>query len=100
MRWWLLWAGWLYGLAGRFRAALYRRGWLVRRKLPVPVISVGNLTVGGTGKTPLVIRLAEWLSREGMRGGILSPGYRGVGSGPAVITNEVKSAASTMRFVY
>lgn len=88
MRWWLLWAGWLYGLAGRIRAALYRRGWLARRRLPVPVVSVGNLTVGGTGKTPLVIRLAEWLTGEGKRVAILSRGYRRAGTAPLLIVSD------------
>ncbi|SLM46182.1 Tetraacyldisaccharide 4'-kinase [Nitrospira japonica] len=88
MRWWLLWAGWLYGLAGRIRATSYRRGWLARRKLPVPVVSVGNLTVGGTGKTPFVIRLAEGLSREGKRVAILSRGYRRGGAAPRLIVSN------------
>lgn len=88
MRWWLLWAGWLYGLAGRIRAMLYRRGWLARRQLPVPVVSVGNLTVGGTGKTPLVIRLAEWLSAEGKRVAILSRGYRRGGAAPQLVVSD------------
>lgn len=79
VRWWLLWAGLLYGAAGRLRASFYRWGWLAQRKLPVPVISIGNLTVGGTGKTPVVIKLAEWLLAEGKRVAILSRGYRRVG---------------------
>lgn len=45
--------------------------------LPVPVVVVGNITVGGTGKTPLVIELAELLKRTGYRPGIISRGYRG-----------------------
>ncbi|HEU4684690.1 MAG TPA: tetraacyldisaccharide 4'-kinase [Nitrospira sp.] len=76
LRWWLLWAAVPYGMAARFRALLYRWGWYSQRKLSVPVISVGNLTVGGTGKTPVVIRLAEWLLADGKRIAILSRGYR------------------------
>jgi len=75
VRWWLLWAAIPYGIVTGLRARLYQWGWLAQRKLPVPVISVGNLTVGGTGKTPVVIRLAEWLLAEGRRVAILSRGY-------------------------
>jgi tetraacyldisaccharide 4'-kinase len=67
----------LYGAAVRLRARLYRWGLLPQRRLPALVISVGNLTVGGTGKTPLVTCLAEKLARDGRQVGILTRGYRG-----------------------
>lgn len=57
------------------RRLAYRRGWLRQSRLPKPVVSVGNLTVGGTGKTPLVIWLARFLHGEGRKVGILSRGY-------------------------
>ncbi len=57
------------------RIAAYRRGWLKTRRLDRPVISVGNLTVGGTGKTPLVEWLAKSLLRQGRKPGILSRGH-------------------------
>lgn len=69
----------LYGKLAQLRAWLYARGCLTQRHLNRPVISVGNLTVGGTGKTPMVIWLAERLLAEGKRVGILSRGYRGSG---------------------
>lgn len=59
------------------RRAFYRRGWLKTERLPAPVVVIGNLTVGGTGKTPLLLSLAETLRRRGMRPGIISRGYRG-----------------------
>jgi len=64
--------GWLVG-AG----AVARRAWLGRRgqRLDAPVISVGNLTVGGTGKTPVVQRVAEWLAGAGLHAAVLSRGY-------------------------
>jgi tetraacyldisaccharide 4'-kinase len=67
----------LYGAVTQFRAWLYARGIFKQKRLRRPIISVGNLTVGGTGKTPLVIWLAERLLAEGKRVGILSRGYKG-----------------------
>src|SRR2546426_11691609 len=66
----------LYGLAMRARASLYARGLLKRQSLPCRVISVGNLTVGGTGKTPVVIALAAALRDRGRKVGVISRGYR------------------------
>ena len=66
-----------YGVVVRARAALYRLGWpATSRRLPCRVVSVGNLTVGGTGKTPVVIALVEQLLARGRRVGVLSRGYR------------------------
>lgn len=67
----------LYGLVTHLRAWLYAQGILKQKRLNRPVISIGNLTVGGTGKTPMVIWLAERLLAEGTRVGILSRGYKG-----------------------
>ncbi|MDH4186449.1 MAG: tetraacyldisaccharide 4'-kinase [Nitrospira sp.] len=76
VRWWLLWAAIPYGAVARLRALLYYWGWFTQRRLPVPVLSVGNLTLGGTGKTPVVIALVDWLLAQGKRVAILSRGYR------------------------
>lgn len=67
----------LYGAVTQIRVRLYARGILKQKKLSRPVISVGNLTVGGTGKTPMVIWLAKRFLAEGKRVGILSRGYKG-----------------------
>jgi tetraacyldisaccharide 4'-kinase len=73
----LLWpASVLYGLVTATRTTLYAKDWLKRKRLNAAVISVGNLTVGGTGKTPLVIWLAERLLQQGKRVAILTRGYR------------------------
>src|ERR1051326_9041789 len=57
------------------RAACYRHGWLKARRLSRPVVSVGNLTLGGTGKTPLVAYIAEAFIGRGLLPGILTRGY-------------------------
>ncbi|MGB4811529.1 MAG: tetraacyldisaccharide 4'-kinase [Methylophilaceae bacterium] len=68
---------WVFGLLVYVRKAFYRLGWLKSTKLPVPVIIVGNISVGGTGKTPFVIWLAEQLQLSGCQLGIISRGYGG-----------------------
>ncbi len=67
--------------AVQVRAFAYRRGWLRSYRVGVPVIVVGNLFVGGSGKTPLVIWLAERLRASGWRPGIVSRGYGGYPGG-------------------
>lgn len=69
----------VYGWAARLRAWLYTHGWLKQKRLNASVVSVGNLTVGGTGKTPMVVWLAEKLLADGKRVAILSRGYHGNG---------------------
>lgn len=69
----------LYGVVIRARVWVYQKGWLKQKRLKATVISVGNLTVGGTGKTPMVIWLAEKFLAEGRKVAILSRGYRGSG---------------------
>ena len=68
--------GRLYGMGATARAAAYRAGWLRQRRLPRPVVSVGNLTAGGTGKTPLVRWTVDRLIQRGRRPAILIRGYR------------------------
>jgi tetraacyldisaccharide 4'-kinase len=65
----------LYGAAARTRRMLYARGALRVHKVGRPVISVGNITVGGTGKTPLVVRIVQALSAGNRRVCILTRGY-------------------------
>jgi tetraacyldisaccharide 4'-kinase len=65
----------VYGWAVRRKNLRFDRGHSVAAKLAAPVISVGNLTVGGTGKTPLVCWLARWLSQHGQQVTLISRGY-------------------------
>lgn len=67
---------WLYTASVQLRNILYTRGVIKARRLPCRVISVGNIVVGGTGKTPAVIAIAKHLQREGVRVAILLRGYK------------------------
>src|SRR5271170_1723151 len=67
----------LYGAIVRARANAYAKGWRKPKRLRGAVVSVGNLTVGGVGKTPMVLWLAEQFIAQGQRVAVLSRGYRG-----------------------
>ena len=69
----------LFLLLSSLRRLAYRAGLLASQSAPVPVVVVGNVAVGGSGKTPVVIWLAEQLTRHGMTPGIISRGYGGQG---------------------
>jgi len=81
----------LYSQAMKFRALLYRNHIFKSHHLGVPVISVGNLTMGGTGKTPLVIYLARLLKEKGYYPAIVSRGYRGTTRQPVNIISDGSS---------
>lgn len=87
------WQQWLFWPASKLAEAVVRRK---RRKfeghppqtLDVPVVVVGNLTVGGTGKTPLILHLIEKFSTKGLKVGLVSRGYGGQGAYPLRVTQE------------
>ncbi len=78
----------VYEVGARFRALLYGAGVLHSSKLLSGVVSVGNITVGGTGKTPLTLLIAEFLTKKDKRVVILSRGYKRTGSGVALVSDR------------
>jgi tetraacyldisaccharide 4'-kinase len=78
----------VYGSILRLRALAYARGIFRSHRLPVPVVSVGNLTVGGTGKTPTVALLAACCQARGKRVGIISRGYGGASEGRQRVVSD------------
>jgi tetraacyldisaccharide 4'-kinase len=75
----------LYGAVVRARNRLYDRGSLTIHRLQGPVVSIGNLTVGGSGKTPLLITLGELLKQRGIPFDVLSRGYGRATRGVALV---------------
>jgi tetraacyldisaccharide 4'-kinase len=78
----------LYSILMTVRQNLYRKGIFRQHKLPVPVISVGNLTMGGTGKTPTVAYIATLLQDLGHRPAIVSRGYGGTAGKPVNLVSD------------
>lgn len=85
-----------YGLAVRLRNRLYDSGVLTAHRVPVPVVSIGNLTLGGTGKTPFVEFVCRRLLDRGSRPVILSRGYRADGHGASAGNDEARVLAASL----
>ena len=80
----------LYRFAIFLRNVFFEMGLFRKKKLPCKVISVGNITVGGTGKTPMVIYLADLLKAQGFHPAVLSRGYKGKTKAPVNIVSDGK----------
>ena len=83
----------LYGLVVDRRSAWYERGLFRQHRVPAPVISVGNITAGGTGKTPLVEWIARTLAVEGLRPCVVTRGYRRQTRARIVASNGIEISA-------
>ncbi|MBH0096611.1 tetraacyldisaccharide 4'-kinase [Psychrobacter sp. NZS113] len=96
--WLLLPISWLYGLITMLRRQAYKIGLLSSYRAPIPIMVIGNISVGGSGKTPLIIALANELQSRGVKVGVISRGYGGdtsqmpalvnVGSLPNIVGDE------------
>ena len=85
--WLLLPISWLYGLITMLRRQAYKVGLLSSYRAPIPIMVIGNISVGGSGKTPLIIALVDYLQDKGVKVGIISRGYGGDSSQmPALVT--------------
>jgi tetraacyldisaccharide 4'-kinase len=86
----LLWpVSLVFGWLINFRKALYDLGILRSNSIPVPLVVVGNIRVGGTGKTPTVLTIAKTLHLHGFKPGIISRGYQSNSSNPKLVPEEV-----------
>ena len=83
--WWLRALTVIYSSIVSMRREMYASGLLARERLPVPVVVVGNINVGGTGKTPLVIALVQALRERGWNPGVITRGYTGNARGAFVL---------------
>lgn len=75
--WLLLPVSWLYGFITMVRRQAYKIGLFASYRAPVAVMVIGNITVGGSGKTPLIIALVNHLQKQGIKVGVISRGYGG-----------------------
>ncbi len=86
--WFLVGISYLYGMGVRFRLWLYQKGMLKQKTLPCFVISIGNIVVGGAGKTPMAIYVANVLKGMGKQPVVISRGYKGKYKTDAVIVSD------------
>ena len=93
LAWALLPLSWVFCAVATIRRYCYTNGWLRTEAVSVPVVVVGNLTVGGTGKTPLIIGLCRYLAQQGFKPGVVSRGYGAAISDTHAVTNADSAAA-------
>ena len=91
--WLLLPLSWLFCAVSVLRRLMFVKGLLSDHAMPVPVVIVGNISVGGTGKTPLLIALCKYLTQQGFKPGVVSRGYGGSISGQQPVAVNDDAAA-------
>ena len=93
--WLLLPISWLYALLMLLRRQAYTLGVFASYRAPIPVMVIGNITVGGSGKTPLIIALVRHLQQQGIKVGVISRGYGGDSSQMPALVN-IKSVPNVV----
>jgi tetraacyldisaccharide 4'-kinase len=88
----LFFLSYLYGKCLLLREYMYKTGMMKVEEAPVPIISIGNITLGGTGKTPIVEKLAAEFKKEGFNPGIITRGYKRKKRGTFCIDAKVDRA--------
>lgn len=78
----------IFGFVSAFRRFLYRNGYKKSESLAAPVVVIGNINIGGVGKTPLIQFLAKQLSEQGVSVGLISRGYGGAHQAPCLVNTE------------
>ena len=91
--WLLLPLSWLYAAITALRRQLYTLGIVRQYRMPVPVIVVGNISVGGTGKTPFTLLLCQLLQQQGWRPGIVSRGYGAAIKSPLLVSADATAVS-------
>lgn len=91
--WFLLPFSWLYRLLSWINKKLYQHGLKNIYYAPVPVFVIGNITVGGSGKTPLIIAFVQYLQQKGVKVGVISRGYGGDSKNMPLLVNESTTPA-------
>jgi tetraacyldisaccharide 4'-kinase len=86
----------VYGLVIGLRLIAYKVGFLSIKSLPAYVVSIGNITTGGTGKTPFVAMLAQWAGKNGFSAAILSRGYKGKRSHNFLVVSDGKKVLASV----
>ncbi len=85
----------LYGKGVCLRAWLYQKGWLTQKRVSCRIVSIGNITAGGTGKTPMTLYFAEQWQKKGCKVGIVSRGYRRKNKAALVLVSDGVETCAT-----